>query len=160
MNILFTLSIIFFIAGFIIKTLKSNNSSKKTINYEKYRVKNLMTQTEKTFLDILKICTNKYNLIILPQIQLQSIFKTINKNDISSFNKIKSKSIDFAIVDNNYQYKFFIELDDYTHNRIARIKRDEFINQLFEKHNLKLVRIKVKSNYELQYIENIIKEVV
>ena len=157
MYIFYLLAIIFFILGFILKILNNKNNNETN---KKYIVKNNpMTETEKKFISYLKPLTDKYNLIILPQVQLQSIFKTINKKDIATFNKIKSKSIDFAIVDNNYNYKLFIELDDYTHNRQNRIKRDIFVNNLFNTYNLKLKRIKVKSDY-MQDIENIIKEVV
>lgn len=156
MYIFYLLAIIFFILGIILKVRNNiNNNSSIT-----YLVKNNpMTETEKKFVSYLKPLTDKYNLIILPQVQLQSIFKQANNKDITSFNKIKSKSIDFAIVDNNYNYKLFIELDDYTHNRQNRIKRDIFINNLFNIYNLKLKRIKVKNDY-MQDIENIIKEVV
>jgi topoisomerase DNA-binding C4 zinc finger domain protein len=119
-----------------------------------------MTDTEKIFLSYLKPFTDKYNFIILPQVQLQSIFKITNNKDIANFNKIKSKSVDFAIVDNKYNYKVFIELDDYTHNQKNRIERDIFVNNLFNTYNLKLKRIKVQNNYNLEQIESIIKEVV
>lgn len=157
MYIIYILTIIFFIVGFIIK--KTNNNNENDIkNY--LILKNPMTDTEKKFVSYLKPFTDKYNLIILPQVQLQSIFKVYNKKDISSFNKIKSKSVDFAVVDNNYNYKLFIELDDYTHNRKDRIERDIFVNNLFNTYNLKLKRIKVQNNYNLEQIESIIKEVV
>lgn len=157
MYIIYILTIIFFIVGFIIK--KTYNSNENDIkNY--LILKNPMTDTEKKFVSYLKPFTDKYNLIILPQVQLQSIFKVYNKKDISSFNKIKSKSVDFAVVDNNYNYKLFIELDDYTHNRKDRIERDIFVNNLFNTYNLKLKRIKVQNNYSLEQIESIIKEVV
>lgn len=160
MYIFFILAIIFFILGFIIKLLK-NNLITEFDNNIKYLVKNNpMTETEKNFISYLKPLTDKQNLIILPQIPLQAIFKNINKKDITSFNKIKSKIIDFAIVDNNYNYKIFIELDDYTHNRTDRVKRDIFINNLFNIYNIKLKRIKVQNNYNLEELEKLIKEVV
>ena len=157
MYIIYILTIIFFIVGFIIK--KTNNNNENDIkNY--LILKNPMTDTEKKFVSYLKPFTDKYNLIILPQVQLQSVFKVYNKKDISSFNKIKSKSVDFAVVDNKYNYKLFIELDDYTHNRKDRIERDKFVNEIFKEHELKLKRIKVKNNYNLEELEKIIKEVV
>lgn len=157
MYIIYILTIIFFIVGFIIKKINNNNEN----DIKNYTIlKNPMTDTEKKFVGYLKPFTDKYNLIILPQVQLQSIFKVYNKKDIAAFNKIKSKSIDFAVVDNNYNYKLFIELDDYTHNRKDRIERDIFVNELFKEHELKLKRIKVRNNYNLEELENIIKEVV
>lgn len=159
MYILIIIAIILYILGYIVKYI--NSSKTTTINENCYLTKiNPMTETEKNFLTYLKPFADKYNFIILPQVQLQSIFKVSNKKDIANFNKIKSKSIDFAIVDNKYNYKLFIELDDYTHNQKNRIKRDIFVNNLFNTYNLKLKRIKVQNNYNLNQIENIIKEVV
>lgn len=159
MYILIIISIILYILGYIIKYMKSNKNT--TINENCFLPKeNPMTETEKIFLSYLKPFTDKYNLIIIPQVQLQSIFKVSNNKDISNFNKIKSKSIDFAIVDNKYNYKIFIELDDYTHNQANRIKRDTFVNNLFYLCNLKLIRVKVQNNYNLEQIESIIKEVI
>lgn len=117
---------------------------------------NPMTETERKFIGYLKPFTDKNNLIIMSQVPLQAIFKTNNQ---SNFNKIKAKTVDFALVDNNYNYKGFIELDDYTHNRPDRIKRDIFVNQLFQMHNLKLKRIKVAKEYNLTDIDNYIKEI-
>lgn len=155
MYIFYIFAIIFFILGFILK-LFNNGNNDATIKY--LTKSNPMTETEQKFISYLKVFTDKYNLIILPQVQLQSIFKTIDKKDIASFNKIKSKSVDFAIVDNKYNYKLFIELDDYTHNRKDRIKRDIFVNNLFSTCNLKLKRIKVQNSYNLTELENIIRE--
>ena len=159
MYILIIIAVLLYILGYIVKYINSNKNI--TINENCYLPKmNPMTETEKTFLSYLKHFTDKYNLIILPQVQLQSIFKLSNNKDITSFNKIKSKSVDFAIVDNKYNYKLFIELDDYTHNPKNRIERDSFVNNLFNTYNLKLRRIKAQKNYDLELIENIIKELV
>lgn len=160
MKYMYIYAIILFILGLLIKLLNNENFN-NTDNNIKYLIKqNPMTETEIKFIKELKKVTDINNLIILPQVQLQSIFHTINNKDITSFNKIKSKSIDFAIVDNNYNYKLFIELDDYTHNRKNRIQRDQFINELFKTYNLKLKRIKVQNNYNIEDLKNIIKEVV
>lgn len=151
--ILYFLAIYNFIK-FIKKIIKNN---KTEINKQYYTYKNNpMTPTERKFIGYLKPFTDKNNLIIMSQVPLQAIFKTDNQY---SFNRIKAKTIDFAIVDNNYNYKGFIELDDYTHNREDRIKRDIFVNQLFEINNLKLKRIKVAKKYNLTDIDNYIKEI-
>lgn len=145
-------------------TLNSTANINKCINNgiknnDYYIQKTLMTSTEIRFQKILKQITDKYDLIIVPQVQLQRIFKVVNHNNMSAFNKIKAKSIDFAIVDSDYQYRLFIELDDYTHKYQNRIERDSFVNELFKTNNLNLKRIPVKYNYDINYIENIIKEV-
>ena len=153
MYIFYILGIVCFALGLLIKYL-----NKDKIKAEELKVANSpMTQTEINFINQLESVINKYHLKVLPQIQLQRIFKT---NNIAEFNKIKSKSIDYAIVDNNYKYKLFIELDDYTHNYNNRIKRDNYINTLFKDHHLKLLRIKVKNTYNMTELEEEIKQII
>ena len=163
----YIIPIILLIIVYFIELLKKNentNSSEKENNSNYLMLTNPMTETELKFCKILKTITDKYNLIIIPQIQLQKIFKVYSKKDVAAFNKIKAKSIDFAIVDSNYNYKMFIELDDNSHYRKDRQKRDVFVNELFEianeKYKHKLVRIKAQNNYKIEELEKIIKEVV
>lgn len=150
---IYIMALILFVLGLVIEYFNKN----KTKPSELKIINSPMTQTEINFINQLEKITNKYQLKIIPQIQLQKIFKT---NNITEFNKIKSKSIDYAIVDNNYKYKLFIELDDYTHNYNNRIKRDNYINNLFKTHNLKLLRIKVKNTYNMAELEQQIKELI
>lgn len=159
MILIYILAIIFTI--YFWYNIIKNYENKNNLNINKYKIKNNpMTITERKFFYILKEICDKYNLIILPQVNFQEIFETEVKNDYDSFNKIKAKSIDFAIVDENYYYKCFIELDDYTHQRPDRINRDNFVNTLFKNYNLKLYRIDAKNDYNKLYLESIIKEVV
>ena len=106
------ISTIIFTAYFWNMIIK-NYENKNNLNINRYKTKNNpMTITERKFFYILKEICDKYNLIILPQINFQEIFEIKTKNDYNSFNKIKAKSVDFAIVDKNYYYKCFIELDE------------------------------------------------
>lgn len=153
--ILLYLLAIFYLIKFVKKIIIN---SKISIDYKEFTYKrNPLTETEKKFVQYIKPITDKNNLIIMTQVPLQSIFKANNQ---SNFNKIKAKTIDFALVDNNYNYKGFIELDDYTHTRADRIKRDIFVNKLFESNNLKLKRIKVSKEYNLIDIDNYIKDIL
>lgn len=153
MNYIYILTIIFFVLGYILKIMNNkNNSTNKMLI-----IACPMTTTELKFYKILEEILNKYELKIIPQIQLQKIFQT---NNITDFNKIKSKSIDYAVVDKEFKYKFFIELDDYTHNYANRIKRDNYINNLFKNNNLNLLRIKVKNTYNMEELEQKIKELI
>lgn len=153
--ILLYLLAIFYLIKFVKKIIIN---SKISIDYKEFTYKrNPLTETEKKFVQYIKPITDKNNLIIMTQVPLQSIFKANNQSD---FNKIKAKTIDFALLDNNYNYKGFIELDDYTHSRADRIKRDIFVNKLFESNNLKLKRIKVSKEYNLIDVDNYIKDIL
>lgn len=51
-----------------------------------------------------------------------------------------------------------IELDDKSHNKNNRIERDNFINEIFNQANIKLLRIPVQDFYNLENLELKIKE--
>lgn len=115
----------------------------------------LLTQNELKFYKLLKNITDKNNLNIFCQVALYEIIKSKN---IKDFNKIKSKTIDFVITDVNCKIKLCIELDDPTHIKENRQKRDEFVDNLFKELNIKLIRTPVQSYYNLNELENKIKE--
>lgn len=140
-----------------INNVENIDHNLENTNYnEKYVKKDyLLTQTELKFYKLLKQITDEFNLVICPQVALYQIVQNKNFKD---FNKIQSKCIDFVITEPNLKIKLCIELDDYTHNRNKRIKRDEFINKLFNDLGIKLIRIPVQNYYNLEELKNKIKE--
>lgn len=119
-----------------------------------YRKKRyITTQNElNIYRKLLNIC-KKYNLILLTQVALYEIIEVNlpkdNKDYIKYFNKIKSKTIYFVIVDEDTtRIRLCIELDDYTHNYKNRIIRDEFINNLFKDLDISILRITSKQDIE------------
>lgn len=127
--------------------------------YEKKRY--LITKSEYIlYKRLIQIC-NKYDLIVNSQVPLYQIINIkLNKGDknyLKYFNKIKSKSIDFVIIDKTTtRILQCIELDDYTHYYYNRQKRDVFINTLFKDLDIKLLRIN-SSNFDERKLEEIIK---
>lgn len=137
------------------------------MNYceEKYNAKRYMLSlNELNFFKELKKLIDIMDLNLLTQVSLYSLIETkYKKYNYEEFNKIKSKSIDFVIADKkSCRARVCIELDDTTHNLNNRIKRDKFINELFESVNIKLLHIKVKDNYEedIEKIKQIIIDVM
>lgn len=157
--------IVLYILAIILKPIienKINNIENIDYNLEnmdynqKYIKKDyLLTQTELKFYKLLKQITDELNLVICPQVTLYQIVKNKNFKD---FNKIQSKCIDFVITEPNLKIKLCIELDDYTHNKNKRVKRDEFINKLFSDLGIKLIRIPVQNFYNLEELKQKIQE--
>lgn len=141
------------------KIRKENIIKENNNNLSKYTTNNyLMTQTELQFYRELKKVTDKLEFTIFPQVNLERIVNVID-NNIADRNKIKSRSIDYTIVNNkNCKIVCCIELDDYTHNRKKVIENDNFKNELFKKVDIPLYRIKVNKYYNLEELEHIIKE--
>lgn len=150
--------IIILILDIIINKLpkqENENIDNKNLSSLYERKNYLLTQNELKFYKLLKNITDKYNLNLFSQVALYEIVKSKN---IKDFNKIKSKTIDFVITDINCKIKLCIELDDPTHIKENRQKRDEFINSLFNELNIILIRIPVQGYYNLSELENKIKE--
>ena len=152
------LGIIMIIIALVLeKIIEEKNNNVELTNYnEKYVKKEyLLTKTELKFYKLLKQITDELNLIICPQVILYEIVQNKNFRD---FNKIQNKCIDFVITEPNLKIKLCIELDDYTNEKNKRIKRDEFINKLFNDLDIKLIRIPVQGYYNLEDLKNKIKE--
>lgn len=148
------------IITYLEKKIQTNNTDEviiKSNNYkEDYEKKEyLLTQTELKFYKLLKTITDELNYTLFTQIALYEI---VNCKNYKNFNKIKSKSIDFVITEKNCKIKLCIELDDKTHNTNKRIERDTFINDMFKELDIKLLRIPVQNFYNIEELEQKIKE--
>lgn len=118
----------------------------------------IITLNELNFYTILIEIVKEMDMILFSQVALYNIIETKNNNQ-AAFNKIRSKTIDFVIVDkNNCRIKLCIELDDYTHKKQDRIERDKFINKLFDDLNINLIRFKVSNYYNKEALKKRIKE--
>ena len=145
-----------------VSVILNENSNKETedkkIDYSNYETNNyVMTQTELKFYRELKKVTDELDLIIFPQVNLERIINVKNNNKPER-NRIKSRSIDFTIVNNkNCKIICCIELDDYTHNRENVKKTDNFKNEIFKQVNIPLYRIKVNNTYNLEELKENLK---
>lgn len=168
MGTIFTIIIIYIIIS-IYKNYKKEKNNIATIKIETNNVKtkeneipyklqeNIFTNNERFFYKILKEITYNMDLIIMTKVRLADIIYCIN-NNYADFNKIKSKHIDFVLIDNNGKIKLLIELDDKSHENYDRIQRDKFINNIFENLNINLLRIPTKNIYNIEELKNKIKE--
>ena len=137
------------------------NTDDEEINYyEFYRAKRYITTlNELHFYEVLLEIAQELDLILFSQVSLYSIIepkKNLNYATwIKFFNKINRKSIDFVLVDKlNCRIKLCIELDDSTHNRYKRIKRDNFIDKLFKQVGINLLRYPVYPVYYKETLKN------
>ncbi|HEX8923361.1 MAG TPA: DUF2726 domain-containing protein, partial [Patescibacteria group bacterium] len=127
--------------------------------YLPYRVRSrIMSQREmELFVNLRKVLGSRFD--IYPQAKLDKIFfvdlpKTSKYHD-GCFYKISQKSVDFLIVEKEFQKPVFaIELDDFTHEDINRRIRDGFVEELFRVTKFPLVRFN-----EGQYGEEELKRI-
>lgn len=111
---------------------------------------NLLTPTEYSFYKQLQNVVADYNIDILFKVRLADIFqvKYKNKDYHKYFARIKSKHIDFLLLDKNtVKPVIAIELDDISHNKQSSFKNDNFKNAIFSISSIQLIRIKVQKPY-------------
>lgn len=148
---------IVYLTTWIDKRTKSNNSHEKedefkndseiTDKIEEYPYVRtyLLTKNEWRFYKSLKPITDKYQLHILAKIRIADIVNVqqglSNSERYSAYNKIQSKHFDFVLANpDNLAVLCAIELDDSTHEKIERQKRDYFVENVCKKVDLPLIR--------------------
>jgi hypothetical protein len=130
------------------QTLEPERIAKAT---PKYSLKeSQITEAEKDFLEILKqVVGNDYR--IEPQVQLSSIVRPTDSNgcytNYTDFNRIKAKSIDFVLFDDKNKPYLAIDLDDRSHFRWDRMKRDQFVNDLMDEVGLRIIHVPFSYSY-------------
>ncbi|MDD4975504.1 MAG: DUF2726 domain-containing protein [Bacteriovorax sp.] len=113
----------------------------KKITSDNFKLRpSLLNSNEHIFFNQLKLAVgNRYE--IYPQVSLGAIFQPINQwhnwAEINSLNK----RIDFVLFDKSTQTpKIAIELDGYSHSKYKNFKRDEFVESIFQKFKIPLLR--------------------
>jgi len=112
-------------------------------NYPYLLVDCVLTNREHVFYRELKQITDELGYLIFPKMRIADLVEIPkdNENYYSWFGKIKSKHIDFTICDKQLHPRLLIELDDSTHYRYDRIKRDDFVNEVFHDLDIELYHV-------------------
>lgn len=143
----------------IIRIIRKNNNllikNKITISKNVQGKKSLLTETEKQFYKMLQNICLKYKLQIFAQVALNQIIKA---NDKKAFNQIGAKTIDFVLTDKETNIKICIELDDHSHDKEIRQKRDTIVNTLCSNAGIKILRIPIDNAFIVDRIDKQIKE--
>jgi very-short-patch-repair endonuclease len=114
-----------------------------------YTVKSLLTPSESRFHECLHAITvHRCRILVKPR--LADVFQH-QKGDLAGFNKVSQKHVDFLICRNDDWIPMVgIELDDDSHERKDRKKRDMDVNAIFASVGLPLLRIHVREIDEME----------
>lgn len=119
--------------------------------------KSLFTRAELSFYRALQTATvGQYQ--VLGKVRVADVLKpqTDNRSDWQrAFNKISAKHFDFVLCDSkSLKALAAVELDDSSHQRVDRVKRDDFLNQAMISAGLPLLRFPVQAIYDVKAIED------
>ncbi|MCY4088957.1 MAG: DUF2726 domain-containing protein [Candidatus Saccharibacteria bacterium] len=133
--------------------MKSGTLQTKFKEYSYARKLDLITSNERDFFHTLRRAVNIEHYYIFVQIHLSALFKhQVRGQDWQkALSKIDRKSVDYVICTfKRLNPVCGIELDDLSHNQPDRIKRDQFVNGLFQRAGLPLLRIKQSDKNNLE----------
>lgn len=111
------------------KTSKKSDSNIES-NKGKFEKRAILTANEKQGFTSIKYVTDKLRLQLFAKVRFADIAipKDGIKNWYAYFNKIKAKHVDFLVCDNFFKPICVIEIDDSSHDRDDRKKRDELVD--------------------------------
>ena len=164
--VVYALLIIFAIALYMVYTaymqIKNESEKEEKIDLEKtpYRRKHLLTKHEWQFYKNLKDIADKLNLCVLAKVRLADLIEVSAEADAKEkrtyLNKIKSKHIDFMLCrKENLFPELIIELNDSSHKKEDRVKRDIFVEKVLEKTGYKIIFVYGSDDLEKQISEKL-----
>ena len=120
-------------------------------SYMPYKKAHLLTKTEYIFfVSLMKEC-NKRKIMVCPKVRLEDVAYVTDKNNRLKYRGyIKSRHIDFILVNMRCETIAGVELDDPSHETEKAAKTDRFKNELFKTIGVPLIRIKVGTDYAMQ----------
>lgn len=115
----------------------------------------ILTTTETQFFRVLQAAVGK-QYIIFPQLPLWTLIQA-NSNDQKATcafnNQINLKRIDFVLVNSASLMPYMaIELDDQSHERPDRQRRDAFVDNVLNQAGIKIIHIPASATYDMQTI--------
>jgi hypothetical protein len=88
------------------------------------------------------------SVLLFPKVRLIDVIKS-EWRDASAKNRIIQKHLDFVIVEaNSFRILGVIELDDRSHDRGDRMRRDAFVDKALASAGIPIVRIKASVGYD------------
>ena len=114
----------------------------------------LFSPAERSFLGVLELI-DLGELTVTSKVRLADIFEVKPGLDRSArqtaINRITSKHVDFLLIQKTDGKPILgIELDDKSHERASRVKRDAFVDETFQATGLPLLRLKAQATYNPQ----------
>lgn len=128
--------------------MENNAENNKIFTYE--LKKSVISNQEMQFFNCIKsVVPSGYNVI--PQANLASF---INKTDGSKFHNELFRNVDFLITDSNFKPYIVIEINDLTHNKYDRKKRDEKVSNICKEAGIDIITLWTTYGVNSEYIKS------
>lgn len=106
-----------------------------------YQKKWLFSYNEKDAYNKLKPIADELGLTVFSKVRLLDLLEPVSGNPKykTYFYKVQAKHVDFVLCDQKLVAKFIIELDDSSHDRSDRKKRDSFVDEVITSVGYKII---------------------
>lgn len=142
---------VFMVGSIIILLLIYHQLSTFLCGYK--RRDKILTKTEIASFKRIEPMVNSFNGKLFAQVRVADVINVTgngkSKGWWKKFRQISSKHVDLVVTDSQFNILCAIEIDDSSHLRRERKKRDELLNTVFRKANLPLLRVKPGREDEL-----------
>lgn len=96
-----------------------------------------------------------------PKVRLRDIIDAPRGSGAAAVNRIGQKHVDFVLVESStWRILAVVELDDATHDRPDRRKRDTFVDEALGSANVPIVHIRVSPTYDAIKVVRRLREAV
>ena len=129
--------------------------------YPYFAQKTILTKAEIHFFKTLQDAVPS-SCAIAPKVRMADIITCTDANWARGYGaKISSKHIDFVLYDRGtFEIKLAIELDDSSHQKSDRQKRDQFVNESFRAAQVPLLRVPTSSRYDVNELRHEIEKAI
>ena len=142
---------VFILIAFLSAAREGKKAGGKTETIQYNRAPSLLTAAEVQFYETLRE-TIRPQEVIQCKVRLADVL-IAPKQDLSAFRRVSQKHVDFLLCDRtSLKPLLAIELDDSSHQRRDRQKRDEFIDKAYQSAGLPVIHIPVQTVYEAERI--------
>lgn len=156
MSIWIVVAIVLVVAGLFV-ALKTKQGLKKEAGFEFEKREFLFSPAERSFLGVLEqALDSQYR--VFGKVRLGDIVKPakglVPSKRTSASNRINQKHVDFVICSAaDLAVLTIVELDDQSHAREDRVKRDDFVNQALLAAKIPTIHFSVQKGYKLQEVK-------
>jgi len=160
LSLLVVVAVIFVVAG-LLAALKAKQGAKEDgFGFDKKEF--LFSPAERSFLGVLEQALDS-QFRVFGKVRLGDLVKPAKgltpSKRTSASNRIKQKHVDFVICSaTDLTVRGVVELDDQSHAREDRAKRDDFVNQVLSAAKIPIIHFSAKKGYSLQEVRTRLAE--
>lgn len=127
------------------------------------RVASLLTPAEQKFFEELDTAVDG-RFVILSKVRIADLVEVASPNPAARqqiFRSISGKHVDFVLAEHgSLRPVAALELDDSSHQRKDRRKRDEFVDEVFRIAEIPLLRIRAAASYDVKELARAIEKII